>query len=456
MGRGAKTVFICQSCGYQVGKWLGRCPECGSWNSLAEEVIAPAGPLAEGQLPPRRGAPQPLVHLQAPPETRLATGLTEFDRTLGGSVVAGSVVLLGGDPGIGKSTLILQVLDRLSGPGRQSLYISGEESEAQLKLRADRLGLKSPDLLVATETCLENILKILAEHKPAFLALDSVQTLYTATLPAAPGSLTQVRETAFRLVQQAKLTGTATFLIGHVTKEGALAGPMVLEHLVDTVLYLEGDRSHAFRLLRTVKNRFGPTQELGVFEMQEAGLLEVPNPSALFLAERSLEVPGAVVVPSLEGSRPILVEVQALVSPTSLALPRRQSMGVDPGRVSLLVAVLEKRVGLGLSGQDLFVNVAGGVRLTEPAVDLGVALSLSSSFLDRAVPADILIFGEVGLTGEVRAVSQPELRLKEGHKLGFRRALLAQRQKERLGKFPGLELLGVDTLAAAIRSILPR
>jgi DNA repair protein RadA/Sms len=456
MARGSKTVFICQSCGFQTGKWLGRCPDCGAWNSLAEEVIAPAGPLTDSQLPPRRGAPQPLVRLQAPPETRLASGLAEFDRTLGGSVVAGSVVLLGGDPGIGKSTLILQVLDRLSGPGRQSLYISGEESEAQLKLRADRLGLKSPDLLVATETCLENILKILAEQKPAFLALDSIQTMYTATLPSAPGSLTQVRETAFRLVQQAKLTNTATFLIGHVTKEGTLAGPMVLEHLVDTVLYLEGDRSHTFRLLRTVKNRFGPTQELGVFEMQEAGLQEVPNPSALFLAERSLEVPGAVVVPSLEGSRPILVEVQALVSPTSLALPRRQSMGVDQGRVSLLVAVLEKRVGLALSGQDLFVNVAGGVRLTEPAVDLGIALALSSSLLDRAVPADTLIFGEVGLTGEVRAVSQPELRLKEGHKLGFRRALLAQRQKERLGEFPGLELLGVDTLAAAIRSILPK
>ena len=456
MAKGAKTVFICQSCGYQAGKWLGRCPECGAWNSLAEEVIAPAGPLTDSQLPPRRGAPQPLVKLQALPETRLATGLTEFDRTLGGSVVAGSVVLLGGDPGIGKSTLILQVLDRLSGPGRQSLYISGEESEAQLKLRADRLGLKSPDLLVATETCLENILKILGEYKPAFLALDSIQTMYTATLPSAPGSLTQVRETAFRMVQQAKLTNTATFLIGHVTKEGALAGPMVLEHLVDTVLYLEGDLSHTLRLLRTVKNRFGPTQELGVFEMQEEGLLEVPNPSALFLAERSLEVPGAVVVPSLEGSRPILVEVQALVSPTSLAMPRRQSMGVDAGRVSLLVAVLEKRVGLALSGQDLFVNVAGGVRLTEPAVDLGIALALSSSLLDRAVPADTLIFGEVGLTGEVRAVSQPELRLKEGYKLGFRRALLAERQKERLGDFPGLELLGVDTLAAAIRSILPR
>ncbi len=449
-----KSVFICQSCGYQAPKWLGRCPECGTWSSMAEEV-APSGPVSEVNLPPRRGAPQSLVQLKAPPETRQISGLTEFDRTLGGSVVHGSVVLLGGDPGIGKSTLILQVLDRLCREDLLGLYISGEESETQLKLRADRLGVTSKGLLVATETCLENIIKIVEEIRPAFLALDSMQTIYTATLPAAPGSLTQVRETAFRLVQQAKLHGIATFIIGHVTKEGAIAGPMVLEHLVDTVLYLEGDRSHAFRLLRTVKNRFGPTHELGVFEMQGAGLMEVTNPSGLFMAERSLEVPGAVVVPSLEGSRPILVEVQALVSPSSLALPRRQTMGVDPGRVSLLVAILEKRVGLAMGGQDLFVNVAGGVRLSEPALDLGVALALASSFLDRPVPADTLIFGEVGLTGEIRAVSAPEIRLKEGRKLGFSRAILARRQQEHLGEIPGLELLGVETLAAAIRSLFP-
>jgi DNA repair protein RadA/Sms len=453
--RPGKTVFICQTCGYQAPKWLGRCPDCGTWSSMAEEVT-PAAPGPEVSLPPRRGAPQPLVQLQAAPEVRQMSGLTEFDRTLGGSVVQGSVVLLGGDPGIGKSTLILQVLDRLCRQGLKGLYISGEESETQLKLRADRLGIASDSLLVATETCLENIIKLVEEIQPAFLALDSIQTLYTATLPAAPGSLTQVRETAFRLVQLAKLTGVATFLIGHVTKEGAIAGPMVLEHLVDTVLYLEGDRSHAFRLLRTVKNRFGPTHELGVFEMREMGLTEVTNPSGLFMAERSLEVPGAVVVPSLEGSRPILVEVQALVSPSSLALPRRQSMGVDPGRVSLLVAILEKRVGLAMGGQDLFVNVAGGVRLSEPALDLGVALALASSFLDRPVPADTLIFGEVGLTGEVRAVSSPEVRLKEGAKLGFRRAMLALRQKESLGDYPGLELNGVDTLAAAIRGLFPK
>jgi len=455
MSRAGRPVFVCQQCGRQAAKWLGRCPECGAWSSMAEEDMTPVAP-GLAQLPPRRGQPLPLLNMQAAPEVRRASGIQEFDRTLGGAVVQGSVVLLGGDPGIGKSTLILQVLDRLSQGGLVALYISGEESEAQLKLRADRLGLTSGDLLVATETCLENILKIVEEVRPAFLALDSIQTMYTATIPAAPGSLNQVRETAFRLVQQAKLTGVATFLIGHVTKEGAIAGPMTLEHLVDTVLYLEGDRSHAFRLLRTVKNRFGPTQELGVFEMQEAGLLEVDNPSGLFMAERSLEVPGAAVVPNLEGSRPILVEVQALVSPSSLALPRRQSMGVDPGRVSLLVAILEKRVGLGLSGQDLFVNVAGGVRLSEPAADLGVSLAVASSFLERALPADTLVFGEVGLTGEIRAVSAPEVRLKEGHKLGFRRALLALRQKERLGDFPGMELLGVETLAAAIRSLFPK
>jgi DNA repair protein RadA/Sms len=451
---GAKTVFICQSCGHQVGKWLGRCPQCGAWNSLAEEVVGPRPGPGEAPLPPRRNAPQPLVGLASQPEIRRPSGISEFDRVLGGGLVAGSVVLLGGDPGIGKSTLILQILDRLCQDNLIGLYLSGEESEAQLKLRADRLGLKSPAVLVATETCLENILKLVEEVRPALVALDSIQTLYTATLPAAPGSLAQVRETAFRLAQQAKLTGIATLLIGHVTKEGTLAGPMTLEHLVDTVLYLEGDRSHAFRLLRTVKNRFGPTQELGVFEMQEAGMVEVPNPSALFMAERAHDVPGSVVVPSLEGSRPILVEVQALVSPSSLALPRRQTSGVDPGRVSLLVAVMEKRVGLGLSGQDLFVNVAGGVRLSEPAADLGVALALASSYLEKPAPLDILVFGEVGLTGEVRAVSQPEVRLKEGHKLGFQRALLARRQTERLGDFPGLELLGVDTLAQAIKMVL--
>jgi DNA repair protein RadA/Sms len=454
-GRPGKVVFICQQCGHQSGKWLGRCPQCSAWGSLAEDLVYGATGPGDPPLPPRRSDPTPINRLRLQPQARRTTGMAEFDRVLGGSLVGGSVVLVGGDPGIGKSTLILQALDRLTADGAVALYVSGEESEAQIKLRAQRLGLASPTLFIATELCLENLLRMVEEVKPACLAVDSIQTLYTAALPAAPGSLPQVRETAFRLTQQAKLHGMAVFLIGHVTKEGTLAGPMVLEHLVDTVLYLEGDRSHAFRLLRTVKNRFGPTQELGVFEMQERGLVEVANPSAWFMAERSLETPGSTVIPSLEGSRPILVEIQALVSPSSLALPRRQAMGVDPGRVSLLVAVLEKRVGLHLGGQDLFVNVAGGVRLGEPAADLGVALALASSFLDRPVPQDTLVFGEIGLTGEVRAVSQPEVRLKEGAKLGFRRALLASRQVERLTEVAGLELVGVETLAAAIRALFP-
>lgn len=435
---------------------MGKCPDCGAWNSLVEELLIPAvARSADLSLPEAGSQPVPLVSLTCTAEDRRLCGLAEFDRALGGGVVPGAVTLLGGDPGIGKSTLMLQVLDRLCGSQSRGLYVSGEESSAQLKLRADRLGIAAPGLLVATETCLENIYKMVEAVEPDYLALDSIQTIYTATLPAAPGSISQVRETAFRLVQLAKSSGRPIFLVGHVTKEGAIAGPKLLEHMVDTVLYFEGERGHAFRLLRTVKNRFGPTQELGVFEMGEAGLSEVANPSKLFLSERSLETPGSVVVPCVEGSRPILVEVQALVSPSSLALPRRQAMGVDPGRVSLLVAVLEKRVGLALGSQDLFVNAAGGVRLTEPAVDLGIIAALASSFLDRPVPADTLVFGEVGLTGEVRAVGQAEMRLKEGHKLGFSRAVLAQGHKARLPALPGLKLDEVGDVAQALRILFP-
>ncbi len=377
----------------------------------------------------------------------------EFDRALGGGLVLGSVVLLGGDPGIGKSTLMLQILDRLCGCEFTGLYVSGEESASQLKLRADRLSITSPSLLVATETCLENIFKLVESEKPHYLTLDSIQTLYAASLPAAPGSITQVRETAFQLVQLAKRTNIPIFLIGHVTKEGAIAGPKLLEHMVDTVLYFEGDRSHTYRLLRTVKNRFGPSQELGVFEMRDTGLTEVTNPSALFLSERSLEAPGSVVVASIEGSRPILVEVQALVTPTSLGMPRRQATGVDAGRLSLLVAVLEKRMGLAFGNQDIFVNVAGGVRLTEPAADLGIIAALTSSLLDQPVPGDTLIFGEVGLTGEVRTVGQTELRLKEGAKLGFQRALLARGQKDPALKMSELQLVEVSSVREALAKL---
>lgn len=447
-----RIVYICQQCGFQTGKWLGKCPECQAWNSFMEELPTPEplGGAMAGSRRAGRSQPLPLLSLAASSEDRFATGFAELDRALGGGVVPGSVVLLGGDPGIGKSTLMLQVLDRLCGGGAPGLYISGEESAAQLKLRADRLKIASPTLLVATETCLENILQLLETNRPQFLVLDSIQTLYAAALPATPGSVTQVRETAFQLVQLAKRSQIPIFLIGHVTKEGAIAGPKILEHMVDTVLYFEGDRSHTHRLLRTVKNRFGPSQELGVFEMHDTGLVEVANPSAFFLSERSLEVPGSVVVASIEGSRPILVEVQALVTPTNLGMARRQTSGVDSARLSLLVAVLEKRLGLNFGGQDIFVNVAGGVRLQEPAADLGIVAALASSWLDRPVPADTLIFGEVGLTGEVRTVNQTDLRLKEGVKLGFRRAVIARVGQEKVVRGEGLEIREVGRVQEAL------
>ena len=450
-----RTLFVCQNCGFQTGKWLGKCPDCEAWSSFLEEVLAPepAYTRAPGLDAAGRNKPAPLISLSSVHEERRPCGCLEFDRALGGGLVLGSVVLIGGDPGIGKSTLMLQVLDRLCGNDYTGLYVSGEESAAQLKLRADRLGITSPTLLVATETCLENIFKLLESEKPHYLALDSIQTLYAASLPAAPGSITQVRETAFQLVQLAKRTNIPIFLIGHVTKEGAIAGPKLLEHMVDTVLYFEGDRSHTYRLLRTVKNRFGPSQELGVFEMRDTGLTEVTNPSALFLSERSLEAPGSVVVASIEGSRPILVEVQALVTPTSLGMPRRQATGVDAGRLSLLVAVLEKRMGLAFGNQDIFVNVAGGVRLTEPAADLGIIAALTSSLLDQPVPGDTLIFGEVGLTGEVRTVSQTALRLKEGAKLGFQRAVIARGQKDSGLKMSELQIEAVGSVREALQRL---
>ena len=454
-GKPPRTIFVCQQCGFQTGKWLGKCPECQAWSSFVEEIAAPVPPPrhSPGGSGGGRSQPIPLLTLAATAEDRWPSGNQEFDRALGGGVVPGSVVLLGGDPGIGKSTLMLQVLDRLCGYGATGIYISGEESAAQLKLRADRLAVSSPTLLVATETCLENILQVVETNRPKFLVLDSIQTLYAAALPATPGSLTQVRETAFQLIQKAKRSQIPIFLIGHVTKEGAIAGPKVLEHMVDTVLYFEGDRSHNYRLLRTVKNRFGPSPELGVFEMHDTGLTEVANPSALFLSERSLAAPGSVVVASIEGSRPILVEVQALVTPTNLGMPRRQTSGVEAGRLSLLVAVLEKRLGLSFSGQDIFVNVAGGVRLSEPAADLGIVAALTSSLLDREVAGDTLIFGEVGLTGEVRTVGQTDLRLKEGVKLGFRRALIPRHRQDQAAAVGDLEIVEVGRVQEALAQL---
>jgi DNA repair protein RadA/Sms len=442
------TSFECQSCGYTSAKWLGRCPDCGNWNSLVEESRSSArpGPGSWYDGSPAAEAPQPLQEISAQTEQRFTTGVREMDRVLGGGVVPGSAVLIGGDPGIGKSTLLLQTLHALSQDGAPALYISGEESARQIKMRGERLGVGDSRVLILAETALEHILKTLKTLKPRFLAIDSIQTIFSGDLSSAPGSVSQVRETAGRLIVWAKKTVTSLFLVGHVTKEGLLAGPRVLEHMVDTVLYFEGERGHSYRILRAVKNRFGSTNEIGVFEMKDAGLAEILDPSSLFLAERPFNVSGSVVVPSLEGTRPILVELQALVSPSNFGVPRRTAMGVDANRVSLLLAVLEKKVGLSISGQDIFVNVAGGVRLEEPAVDLGIAAALASSFLDRPLPPNTIIFGEVGLTGEVRAVSQSDIRVKEAAKLGFTRCLLPRNNLEKLSWKPDLELIGVSSL----------
>ena len=374
-----KTIYTCQQCGYQSPKWMGKCPDCNQWNSLAEEQITVAKKGA--RTPPPAADIRPLAEVSANEEDRFRCGIGELDRVLGGGVVPGSLSLIGGDPGIGKSTLLLQAVGKLAG-SKKALYVTAEESDRQVKLRAERLSVKADNLYLLPETSLEAILDRVKSLNPDFLVIDSIQTIFTAALESAPGSVSQVRECAGRLMQLAKGEGVTTFLVGHVTKDGAIAGPRMLEHMVDTVLYFEGDAGHPYRILRAVKNRFGSTNEIGVFAMREHGLEEVPNPSELFLAERPEDAVGSVVVPSLEGSRPILVELQALVSGASFGTPRRTTMGLDHNRASLLVAVLEKKAGMSLLAQDIFLNVAGGVRLDEPAVDLGMVAALASSHLN--------------------------------------------------------------------------
>jgi DNA repair protein RadA/Sms len=392
------------------------------------------------------GQPQPIDSISLDPAMRLKTGIQEFDRTLGGGIVPGSMVLIGGDPGIGKSTLILQVVARLSRDGLRALYLSGEESPQQIKIRADRLSIHAENLFLLTGTCIEHLFERIDELQPNLLVVDSIQTVYTEALPSAPGSVGQVREVSTRLLNWAKKTGIPTFLIGHVTKDGAIAGPKVLEHLVDTVLYFEGDNSHAFRILRAVKNRYGSTNEIGVFEMKDAGLEEVGNPSRIFLEERPEGASGSIVIPCLEGTRPLLLEIQALVGPSPLGMPRRTASGVDHNRISLLVAVLGKRMGIEMGDQDIFVNVAGGLRVDEPAADLGIVSAMISSFLDRPVDKNLVVFGEVGLAGEIRGVSQPELRIKEAKKLGFTRCLLPKGNLEACSRIEGVELVPVDSV----------
>src|SRR5262245_38106925 len=441
-----RTAWVCQACGHAESRWLGWCPRCRGQGTLVEERVAEARTRSVGSGPAVVAAPRPLADVTAGEALRRSTGLAELDRVLGGGLVQGSVVLIGGDPGIGKSTLALQAAGALARQQLPVLYVAGEESPEQVRLRADRLGMAEDGVLVVGETSAEGVAELIASTRPAAVVVDSVQTLHTAALGSAPGSVGQVRESAALLVASAKASGVACFLIGHVTKEGTLAGPRVLEHLVDTVLYFEGDGAHALRVLRAVKNRFGSTNEVAVFEMGEGGLVEVPNPSAAFLAERPVDAPGSAVLATLEGSRPVLVEIQALVSRSVLAMPRRNAIGLDPGRVALLLAVLEKRMRMQLHDQDVFLNVAGGLRIEEPAADLAVVAAAASSARGRALPGDVVVWGEVGLTGEVRAVARAEARLREAARQGFRRCILPAGNVKGLARPDGVTVAGVAAL----------
>ena len=447
-----KTFYQCQTCGYTSPKWLGKCPDCGTWNSLVEERKE-TSPSRSSLGHFRKSEPQLLSSIKAGYEQRTSTGIKELDRVLGGGVVTGSVVLVGGDPGIGKSTLLLQALSGLSRYG-QVLYVSGEESPEQIKIRAERLSINSNDIILLSETSLIGIVDTALKLVPKAIVVDSIQTVYTEDILSAPGSVSQVRECAAKLMIFAKKSDIPVFLVGHVTKEGAIAGPRVLEHIVDTVLYFEGDRGHSYRILRTVKNRFGSTNEIGVFEMSDAGLREIENPSELFLLERPLNVSGSVVVAALEGTRPLMVELQSLVSQTNFGMPRRTTIGVDFNRVNLLVAVLEKRAGLHLGGMDIFVNVVGGLRIIEPAVDLGIISTIASSFKDIPIDPKTYVFGEVGLSGEIRAIAQAEVRIKEASKIGFKKAVMPLGNAEKMRNNFGIEIIGVKDVEGTLEAVL--
>ena len=439
-----KSTYVCRQCGYQNPKWLGRCPECEAWESMEEQ-------LSDGNKKNSFGStlavPVPLTQTPDEDESRLTSGIEELDRVLGGGIVSGSVVLVGGEPGIGKSTLLLHLLNALGQSQLPVLYVSGEESSRQIKMRAERIGAAHPGIYLATETGVEHIIHMAKELGPIILAVDSVQTLRCEEIESSPGAVAQIRESTYKLIEYAKTENVPVVLVGHVTKDGSIAGPKVLEHMVDTVLYFEGDRSHAFRILRTIKNRFGSTNEIGVFEMKEEGLMEVTNPSEIFLAERPLNEAGSVVLPSVEGTRPILVEVQALVSPTNLGTARRTAIGTDQQRLSLLCAILEKKAGIDMYGHDVFVNIAGGIRIDETALDLGIICAMASSLKNLPVPAKTAVCGEVGLAGEVRAIGHIDIRVREAERLGFSRLIIPQGNRERLGRKPKIDIEGVANLS---------
>ncbi|GAA0326124.1 DNA repair protein RadA [Oceanobacillus oncorhynchi subsp. oncorhynchi] len=447
-----KTKFVCQECGYESAKWMGKCPACHQWNTMVEEIEAAS---VKGRTGYTSGAassqkPEKITSIESKKEPRITTKMREFNRVLGGGVVLGSLVLIGGDPGIGKSTLLLQISAQLAEKALPVLYVSGEESTRQTKLRADRLDIKTDELYVLSETNLMDISRQIEEINPSFVVVDSIQTIFKEEITSAPGSVSQVRECTMELMKIAKTKGIPVFIVGHVTKEGSIAGPRLLEHMVDAVLYFEGERHHTYRILRGVKNRFGSTNEMGIFEMKEEGLREVMNPSEIFLEERSQGAAGSTVVASMEGTRPVLVEIQALISPTSFGNPRRTATGVDHNRVPLLMAVLEKRVGLMLQNQDAYIKVAGGVKLDEPAIDLALAVSIASSFRDHPTKPEDIFIGEVGLTGEIRRVSRIEQRVQEAAKLGFKRVICPKNNLDGWNYSAGIEVIGVSNVQEAL------
>jgi len=446
-----KVSFVCQSCGFQTPKWMGRCPSCGEWNTLIEEVVEEE---SSPGLSLTTSAPVLYGEIKEVTQQRIQTGINDFNQVLGGGIVKGSLVLIGGEPGIGKSTLMLQISRDLASHQKKVLYVSGEESLEQIKLRGERLGLRQEKIYFFSETILERILQAVENLSPEILILDSVQTVYSSQLTSSPGTISQVREVANRIFRQAKAREMATFLIGHITKEGTLAGPKSLEHIVDVVLSFEGERDHSYRVLRVLKNRFGPVSELAIFEMSEEGLKSVENPSAFFLRERPGHEPGSVVVCTLKGTRPLLAEIQALVS-SSLFLgnPRRMTVGLDRFRAAMLMAIAEKKLGYSFAGEDVYLNVAGGLAIEEPAADLGILLAVVSSVKNRALPPEVAVFGEIGLSGEIRSVTQPGLRIKEAASLGFKTLILPQGNKNALTqeKRAGIELIGVKDVRQAIK-----
>ena len=454
MAKAKSTAFFCQNCGYESAKWQGQCPACHEWNTFTEEPVAKITGSAAVKKAAAEIRPVRLSEIQTDESQRISSGMEELDRVLGGGIVAGSLMLVGGDPGIGKSTLLLQVCHNLTGTGHKVLYVSGEESAQQIKLRAKRIGDFKDDLMLLCETNLELVRSVIEKTRPEIVVIDSIQTMYHEAVSAAPGSVSQVREATNVLMQIAKGMGISIFLVGHVTKEGVVAGPRVLEHMVDTVLYFEGDRYASYRILRGVKNRFGSTNEIGVFEMRQSGLREVTNPSEYMLDGKPENASGSIVACSMEGSRPILIEIQALVCHTNLPMPRRTTAGTDFNRVNLLLAVLEKRAGMQMSACDVYVNIAGGIRMTEPAIDLGLILALVYSYKDIAIDEKAIAFGEVGLSGEIRSVNMAQQRVQEAKKLGFETVLMPQVSMKALQKVEGIRIIGLETVRDAVQYLM--